>query len=30
MEDKKIFMRAFQTKVEGKDILSDDGKIVIE
>lgn len=29
-EDKRIFMRVYQTKVEGKNILEDDGKVVIE
>lgn len=30
LEDKRIFMRTYQTKIEGKNILEDEGKIVIE
>lgn len=29
-EEKRIYMRVFKTAIEGKDILDDDGKIVIE
>lgn len=29
-EDKRIYMRVFHTKIEGKNVLDDDGKIVIE
>lgn len=30
LEEKRIFMRTYQTKIEGKNILEDEGKIVIE
>ena len=30
LEDRRIIMKTYETKIEGKDILEDDGKIVIE
>ena len=30
LEDKRILMKTFECKVEGKDILEDDGKLVVE
>ena len=30
LEDKRIMMKTYEVKVEGKDILEDEGKIMIE
>ena len=30
LEDRRILMKTYECKVEGKDILDDDGKIMIE
>lgn len=30
LEDKRILMKTYEVKIEGKDILEDDGKITME